>query len=88
MVLDYLYNFNTKDRHIRYGTVSTGRFWKLSNSMVMVTKAKTRYGFRKARTVKGHIEVDETYLYSGEKQGRSLIGNKTLVVAAVEKYKD
>lgn len=40
----------------------------------------------KQEPLKGTVEVDETYLYSGEKQGHSLIGNKALVVVAVERY--
>lgn len=40
------------------------------------------------KKLKGQVEIDETYIFTGDERGRSLKGNKALVVAGVEVYKD
>ena len=67
-------------RQADFGSYQTAWSW--------LQKLRLGMASDKQEQLKGTVEVDETYLYSGEKQGRSLIGNKALIVAAVERYKD
>ncbi|MCL4478228.1 MAG: IS1595 family transposase [Deltaproteobacteria bacterium] len=67
-------------RQMDFGSYQTAWSWlqKLRLGMVIEDRDK----------LQGNVEVDETYLFTGDEQGRSLSGNKVLVVCAVEVYKN
>ncbi len=67
-------------RQMDFGSYQTAWAWLQKLRLGMVSEDETD-------KLKGTVEVDETYLYSGDEQGRSLKGNKALVVGAVEVYK-
>lgn len=67
-------------RQLDFGSYQTAWSWLQKLRLGMVTEDRDK--------LQGTVEVDETYLYSGDEQGRSLKGNKALIVGAVEVYKN
>jgi len=63
-------------RQLHFGSYQTAWTWLHKIRMAMVNPKRIQ--------LRGEVEVDETYIYKGQKKGRSLLGRKILVVCAVE----
>lgn len=67
-------------RQMDFGSYETAWTWLQKIRLGMVSENRDK--------LKGTVEVDETYIFTGDERGRSLKGNKALIVCAVEVYKD
>ena len=67
-------------RQMDFGSYQTAWSWLHKLRLGMITEDRDK--------LQGTVEVDETYIFTGDERGRSLKGNKALIIAAVEVFKN